>query len=573
MLSFPCTEINSTQQVPSHRHVCLGVTSQTWTTVFGPPSILAKLWTFSPELGLAPKLKLAAGAAVHASHLPMLDMDKIIGNSPLLSTRYPTEARIISSSTSLPYVATDLRTLLYGMIPDITQNTLRLTSTVEALVSDISGNGGDVDLMVVGPTAHTRLVQGALQEADIKVNLILRAEVMPPQHDLRGGSDLVAIVGMSGRFPGSDNIYDFWQTLQNGSDLHEKVSDSSKTNLEAQNLSSFSLPKIPPSRFDLNEHFDPSGETKNAVTTQYGCFLDKPGLFDSRLFNVSPRETAQMDPLHRLLLMSSYEALEMAGYTPNGSVSTDGKRVATYMGQATDDWRTINECQGVDIYYVPGAARAFTPGRLNYHFKWEGASQSIDAACAGGSTAVDLACSALLSRECDTALAGGGSILTAPAAFAGLSRGGFLSPTGGCKTFRDDADGYCRGEGVAVVVLKRLEDAMTENDNVLAVINGSARTYSAKAASITQPHADSQAKIYRQVLHQASVDPLDIGYVELHGTGTQWGDFTEINSISQVFGEGRTKEHPLVVGAVKANVGHGEAVSVSQKKRFLLIQT
>ena len=268
-----------------------------------------------------------------------------------------------------------------------------------------------------------------------------------------------------------------------------------------------------------------------------------------------------MDPSQRLLLMASYEALEMAGYAPDGSTSTNAKRIATYMAQVTDDWRAINECQGADIYYIPGICRAFTPGRLNYHYKWEGASHSIDAACAGGTTAVSLACSALIARECDTALAGGGSILTAPGVWAGLCRGSFLSPTGNCKPLRDDADGYCRGEGVGVVVLKRLEDAIADNDNIQAVINSSARSYSADAVSITQPHAESQAKLYKRVLQQASIDPLDVGYVEMHGTGTQWGDLMEVTSISDVFGEGRTKEYPLVIGAVKANVGHGEAVS------------
>ena len=212
--------------------------------------------------------------------------------------------------------------------------------------------------------------------------------------------------------------------------------------------------------------------------------------------------------------------------------------------------------------YIPGVARAFTPSRLNYHFKWEGASHSIDAACAGGTAAVNLACSALISRECDTALAGGGSILTAPGVYAGLSRGGFLSPTGNCKTLRDDADGYCRGEGVAVVVLKRLEDAIADNDNIQAVINTSARTYSADAASITQPHAETQIKLYKRVLRQAGVDPVDIGYIEMHGTGTQQGDFTEMQSVIGAFGTGRTKDNPLIIGAVMANVGHGEAVSI-----------
>ena len=222
--------------------------------------------------------------------------------------------------------------------------------------------------------------------------------------------------------------------------------------------------QIPKSRFDLKEHFDASGNGTNTTSTPYGCFLDNPGLFDSRLFNVSPREAIQMDPLQRLILMSSYEALEMAGYGQH-SPSTASKRVSTYIGQVTDDWRCINECQGIDIYYIPGITRAFSSGRINYHFKWEGASYNLDAACASSSTAISLACSALLARSCDTAVAGGGSILAAPRDFAGLSKGGFLSPTGNCKTFQDSADGYCRGEGVGIVVLKRLEDAVAENDS------------------------------------------------------------------------------------------------------------
>ena len=223
--------------------------------------------------------------------------------------------------------------------------------------------------------------------------------------------------------------------------------------------------QIPKSRFDLSEHFDASGNGKNTTSTPFGCFLDNPGMFDNHLFNVSPREALQMDPLQRLILMTSYEALEMAGYGQRSSPSSASKRVSTYIGQVTDDWRIVTVCNGIDIYYIPGMARAFTSGRINYHFKWEGASYNLDTACASSSTAIALACSALLARDCDTAVAGGGSILAAPHDFSGLSKGGFLSPTGSCKTFHDSADGYCRGEGTGVVVLKRLEDAMAEKDS------------------------------------------------------------------------------------------------------------
>lgn len=326
----------------------------------------------------------------------------------------------------------------------------------------------------------------------------------------------------------------------------------------------FVIVKVPASRFDIDAHLDPTGALKNSLKSPWGCFLEDPGLFDHRLFNISPREALQMDPQQRLLLLTTFEAMENAGYTPSGSNSTEAKRIATYMAQVTDDWRSVNECQGIDVYYIPGITRAFTPGRLNYHFKWKGASHSIDSACSGSATAVQLAASALLSRECDTAVAGGVSILAAPGVWSGLSYGGFLSPTGNCKTFREDADGYCRGEAAGVVVLKRLEDAAADNDNILAVISASSRTYSAHAASITQPHAETQVDLYKRVLRDAGLKATEIGYVEMHGTGTQTGDSTEMRSVVEVFGKDRTKSNPLVLGAVKANVGHGEAVSIKR---------
>lgn len=267
-----------------------------------------------------------------------------------------------------------------------------------------------------------------------------------------------------------------------------------------------------------------------------------------------------MDPIQRLLLTTSYEALEVAGYSKNGSLATEDNRIATYFGQLSDDWKEVLNNEGIDIYYVPGVARSFAPSKLNYHYKWGGGSYAVDSACASSTTAVGLACSALVARECDTALAGGGSILVSPNTYSGLSRSGMIAAEGGCRTFQDDADGYVRGEGVGVVVMKRLEDAIRENDNILGVIRGSARCYSTYASSITHPDSKSQQRLYQEVLRQTSLDPNDISYVEMHGTGTQAGDAEEMTSVLQTLGENRTKDNPLIVGAVKANVGHQEAV-------------
>jgi acyl transferase domain-containing protein len=306
---------------------------------------------------------------------------------------------------------------------------------------------------------------------------------------------------------------------------------------------------------------DPKGDAQNAISSPYGCFLDNPGFFDHKMFNISPREALRMDPGHRLLMHTTYEALEDAGVTNNGSLSTDAKRISTFIGIGGDDWREMQESLGVDMHMV-GTERAFAPGRLNHYFKWEGATTCVDSACGSTATAVGLAFKGLLNGDCDTAIAGGSNIIATPFWHSALSKGGFLSPTGGCKTFREDADGYCRGEAVGVLVLKRLNDALQDGDNIISVIRGYARNHSADASSIMHPHVQTQERLYRSLLHKTGLEPQDIQYVECHGTGTTAGDSAELESIANVFAEAGSRDKPLVVGAIKANLGHSEAVSL-----------
>jgi acyl transferase domain-containing protein len=208
--------------------------------------------------------------------------------------------------------------------------------------------------------------------------------------------------------------------------------------------------------------------------------------------------------------------------------------------------------------------RAFAPGRINYHFGFSGPSFSVDTACSSSLAAINIACNSLWLGECDTALAGGLNVLTNPDIFAGLSRGQFLSKTGNCKTFDDGADGYCRGDGAGTVVLKRLEDAEADKDPILAVILGTGTNHSADAVSITHPHAGAQEYLFKKTLTESSVDPHDISYVEMHGTGTQAGDAIEMESVLNSFAPAsrqRPADHPLFLGSVKSNVGHGEVSS------------
>ncbi|KAL6234380.1 hypothetical protein BDW75DRAFT_212575 [Aspergillus navahoensis] len=386
----------------------------------------------------------------------------------------------------------------------------------------------------------------ALGELLAALQLQEYSDILPPKEsaDATPGKkgEKIAIIGYSGRFPGAEDAELLWELLRDGRDVHREV---------------------PKERFDIDTHYDASGVRRNTTQTRFGGFVENPGLFDPRFFNVSPREAFQMDPVQRLTLITAYEALEMAGCVAGRTPSTQNSRIGTFYGQASDDWREVNSGQDVDTYFIPGGIRAFTPGRVNYHFKFSGPSYSIDTACSSSFAAIQLACSSLARGECDTAITGGVNILTNPDIFAGLSRGYFLSQTGQCKTFDDAADGYCRADGVSSIVLKRLEDAEADNDNILAVILGSKTNHSAEAASITRPHHGAQAFLCRSIMEQAGVDPHAVEYVEMHGTGTQAGDYNEMLSVSEVFASEHTsrRSSPLYVGAVKANIGHGEAAS------------
>jgi naphtho-gamma-pyrone polyketide synthase len=277
--------------------------------------------------------------------------------------------------------------------------------------------------------------------------------------------------------------------------------------------------EIPADRFNVDTHYDPTGKKKNTSGVRHGAFINEPGLFDCRFFNLSPKEADQSDPGQRLALLTAYEALEMAGFVPDRTPSTMRDRVGIFYGMTSDDWREVNSGQDIGTYFIPGGNRAFTPGRINYHFKFTGPSISVDTACSSSSAAIHIACNALWRNDCDTAIAGGTNVLTNPDNFAGLDKGHFLSRTGGCKTFDDTADGYCRADAVGTVIMKRLEDAIADGDPIQGVICGAYTNHSAEAESITRPHIGAQAAIFRRILNDAGYDAQDVSYIEMHGTG------------------------------------------------------
>lgn len=224
----------------------------------------------------------------------------------------------------------------------------------------------------------------------------------------------LAIVGYSGRFPSAASNEAYWALLRAGRDVHRE---------------------IPADRFDWRAHHDPTGRAKNTSRVRYGCFIDAPGAFDTRFFNMSPREAENTDPAQRLAIMAAYEALEMGGIVRNRTPSTQQDRVGVFFGTTSDDWREVNSGQDVDTYFIPGGNRAFVPGRISYFFRFTGPSLSFDTACSSSFAAIQAACAYLWKGDCDTAVAGGTNVLTNPDNFAGLDKGHFLSTTGKLLAF------------------------------------------------------------------------------------------------------------------------------------------
>ncbi|KAI0805157.1 hypothetical protein GGR55DRAFT_698536 [Xylaria sp. FL0064] len=523
--------------VPSHVKLYTSAFGIEALTISGPPSTMGKLFGKGDSLEECEATSLPINAAFHARHLQPIPLDQLIGDakSTLLNMRVE-HPFVISSSSGEILQGSTFADLLIRVCEDVMQLPIDLEAIARGVEDHVTSQ---VTCISFGPESMAHAVRPLLARSwpgPSSASLVTTSA--PPSAD----PDDIAIIGMGVRLPGSETLEEFWNVLGDGRDLHER---------------------IPTDRFDLDTHFDASGSKSNTTRTPYGVFIERPGYFDRHLFKMSPREARETDPQQRLLLLATYEALEMAGYAPDGCVGAyPGRRVGSFIGQTSDDWREVNASQDVGTYFIPGGMRAFGPGRLHYHFGWEGPSYSVDTACSGSASAIQLAVSSLLSRECDMAIGGGVNLLTAPDLFAGLCRGGFLSATGGCKTFDDAADGYCRADAIGVVVLKRLSDALTDRDVVHAVLRGAMTNHSAEAVSITHPHAETQERLFSTLLTKVNLTPEDINYVEMHGTGTQAGDATEMSSVINVLARNcRTAANPLYVGSVKPNLGHGEAAS------------
>ncbi|GAP87780.1 putative thiolase-like protein [Rosellinia necatrix] len=345
-------------------------------------------------------------------------------------------------------------------------------------------------------------------------------------------SHSIAIIGMAGRFPGADSLDEFWELILEG-----------KTMVEPAPVERLRLPQ----------------DGNYADTKWWGNFLRDPEAFDHRFFKKSSREAIAWDPQQRILLEVAYEALESAGYFgPSSTPETDD--YGCYIGAVMNNYYDNLTCHPATAYATLGTSRCFISGCISHYFGWTGPSLTIDTACSSSLVAINTACRAIWSGECSRAVAGGTNVISSPFDYQNLHAAGFLSPTGQCKPFDAAADGYCRGEGVGVVVLKKLSDAMKDNDNILGVIVGSAANQNHNLSHITVPHSGSQVTLYQKVMELGNVRPELVSYVEAHGTGTGVGDPVEVRSIRDAFG-GPQRDSLLHFSSVKGNIGHTEATA------------
>lgn len=359
------------------------------------------------------------------------------------------------------------------------------------------------------------------------------------------GTDLIhaepiAVTGMGCRFPGGvRNPESFWQLLENGIDA---------------------ITEVPESRWDAAELYDPDTAAPGRMNTRYGGFLGRIDLFDSEFFGISPREAACMDPQQRLLLQTAWEALEAGGHVND---ALPGSRTGVFIGACTVDYANLQflHPDSIDAYASTGNAHSIIANRVSYLLDLRGPSIAIDTACSSSLVAVHLACQSLRRSECDLAIAGGVSLILSPAWTISFSKFGMMAPDGRCKTFDARADGFVRGEGIGVVTLRRLSDAIASGDPILALIRGSAVNQDGLSNGLTAPNHLAQQAVIRQALGSAHVLPSSITYVETHGTGTALGDPIEVSALAEVVGSARITNRRCVLGSVKTNIGHLEGAA------------
>jgi len=355
----------------------------------------------------------------------------------------------------------------------------------------------------------------------------------------RARREPIAVIGIGCRFPGGvDTPEAFWKMLREGVDA---------------------VREVPAERWDIEAYYDAEPGRPGKMYTRHGAFLDSVDQFDAEFFGIAPREAILMDPQQRLLLEVTWEALERAGHSP---ADLRGSRTGVYVGVMGQDYAQLAiRPELIDVHTGTGNALSVIAGRLSYDLGLQGPAITVDTACSSSLVTIHLACQSLRAQESEMAIVGGVNLILSPIPSLIECAAHMLSPDGRCRAFDAAANGFVRGEGCGVVVLKRLSDAQADGDSILALVRGSAINHDGRSGGLSVPNELAQESLIRQALAQADVQPSRIQYVEAHGTGTSLGDPIEMGALASVVLANNSRTQPLLVGSVKTNIGHLEGAA------------
>ncbi|NEO71583.1 type I polyketide synthase [Moorena sp. SIO3H5] len=365
----------------------------------------------------------------------------------------------------------------------------------------------------------------ALRDAKTKLQAIEQANTEP-----------IAIIGLGCRFPKSPNTEVFWQLLEQGMDA---------------------VTEVPKERWDIEQYYDPNPDATGKMYTRFANFITDVDKFDPEFFKISPREAKKLDPQHRLLLEVCWESLEYAGLSP---LALRGSQTGVFVGMMNHDYGQL-ATNPADWHTASGNGSFLGAGRIAYTLGLQGPTLSVETACSSSLVACHLACQSLRNQECNIALVGGVNLMLTPDGSVIQSRSKMNSPDGRCKTFDESADGYGRGEGCGVVVLKRLSEAQADGDQILALIRGSAVNHDGPSSGLTVPNGLAQEALIQQALTNSKVEASQVDYIECHGTGTPLGDPIEVEALVNVYGKNRPQDLPIIISSVKTNIGHLEGAA------------
>ncbi|MBI1357401.1 MAG: alpha/beta fold hydrolase [Acidobacteria bacterium] len=368
----------------------------------------------------------------------------------------------------------------------------------------------------------------ALERMQAKLQAVTKARTEP-----------IAVIGMGCRFPGADDPEAYWRLLRDGVDA---------------------IREVPADRWDLEAVYDPDPAAAGKMYSRWAGFIDGVDLFDPGFFGISAREANSMDPQQRLLLEVAWQALERAALSPE---ELAGSSTGVFIGACSSDYARFQFADGasIDAWAGTGSAHSILANRLSYLLDLQGPSMAVDTACSSSLVAIHLAAQSLRSEECRLAIAGGVNLILAPEPTMIFCRAQMMAADGRCKTFDSRADGYVRGEGAGVVVLKRLSDALADGDPILALVRGAAINQDGRSNGLAAPNLLAQQAVLRQALANGKVEASQVGYIEAHGTGTSLGDPIEVEALAEVYGAPAAGGSACLLGSCKTNIGHLEAAA------------